>query len=155
MITNDLNPQVLLNSFSEFSTHADPLLHIHNAKDYKRALDVMEFLFDQASDSEDDPINDLMTLLAGSIGRYEARQRDVMAYDLKADAIDDGVATLRLLMNNHQLTTSDFEAEIGKKSLVSMILNGKRNLTKEHIEKLSFRFKISPALFFKSDVVTQ
>jgi len=29
-----------------------------------------------------------------------------------------------------------------------MILNGKRNLTKDHIAKLSARFNVSPALFF-------
>jgi len=149
MIANELNPKVLINSFSEFSTHAGSLLHIHHDSDYKRALGVMEFLFDKASDSEDDPTNDLITLLAGSIARYEAKQCDVMLYDKKSDALDDGVAMLRLLMDNHQLTVSCFENEIGKKSLVSMILNGKRNLTKDHIEKLSKRFGISPALFFR------
>jgi len=32
--------------------------------------------------------------------------------------------------------------------LVSMILNGKRNLTKEHITKLSQRFSLNPSAFF-------
>ena len=147
MIPNDLNPQVLLNTFSRFSA-ADPLLHIHNDKDYKRALEVMEFLFDVAGDSEDNPANDLISLLAGSVGRYEAKLRDVIAYQRKVDAMDSGVSTLRLLMDGYGLTASSLENEIGKKSLVSMILNGQRNLTKEHIAKLSDRFNVSPALFF-------
>lgn len=154
MITKDLNPQVLLQSFTDFSAQADPLLHIHGAKDYQYALVMVEFLFDKASDSEDDPINDLITLLAGSIGRYEAKQRDIRQYDAKASESDDGVSTLKLLMDNHNLKMFDFENEIGKKSLVSMILNGKRNLTKEHIEKLSKRFSVSPALFFKHGSIT-
>jgi len=33
----------------------------------------------------------------------------------------------------HIHNKQDFEKEIGKKALVSMILNGKRNLTKDHI----------------------
>jgi HTH-type transcriptional regulator/antitoxin HigA len=149
MIAKDFNPQALLQSFEDFSIQADPLLHIQDNKDYKVALATMEFLFDKASDSGDDPINDLITLLAGAIGRYEAKQRDIRQYDIKAAELDDGVSTLKLLMDNHNLKISDFEKEIGKKSLVSMILNGKRNLTKEHIEKLSARFHVTPALFFK------
>jgi integrase len=39
--------------------------------------------------------------------------------------------------------------EIGSKSLVSKILNGRgRNLTRDHIAALSKRFSVSPALFF-------
>lgn len=148
MIVNDINPQVVLRSFSDFYAHADPLLHIHNKQDYKTALEMTEFLFEKASDAEDDPANDLITLIAGSIGRYEARQQDISAYQRKADGMDSGIATLRLLMNNHGLSISDFEKEIGKKALVSMILNGKRNLTKDHIAKLSARFNVSPVLFF-------
>jgi len=55
---------------------------------------------------------------------------------------------LRVLMDQHNLTISEFKNEIGSKSLVSMILNGKRNLTKEHICKLSQRFNLNPSLFF-------
>ena len=58
------------------------------------------------------------------------------------------IAVLLLLMDQHNLTGTDFP-EIGDKSLVSRILNGKgRNLTKTHITKLSERFSINPALFF-------
>ncbi len=32
--------------------------------------------------------------------------------------------------------------------IVSEVLNGKRNLTKAHIERLSVRFGVSPAVFF-------
>jgi len=67
---------------------------------------------------------------------------------MKAADLADDVATLKFFMVNHNLNTSDFDKEIGKKSFVSMILNGKRNLTKDHIQKLSQRFCVSPALFF-------
>jgi len=148
MIIDDINPQAVLSSFSDFYIHADPLLHIHNEQDYKKALAMTEFLFDKASDAEDDPANDLITLIAGAIGRYEARQQDVIAYQRKLDGMDGGISTLKLLMQHHHLSLSDFEKEIGKKSLVSMILNGKRNLTKNHVANLAGRFHVSPALFF-------
>jgi len=51
-------------------------------------------------------------------------------------------------MEQHNLTVSGFKDEIGSKSLVSMILNGKINLTKEHIAKLSRRFSLNPVVFF-------
>ena len=37
---------------------------------------------------------------------------------------------------------------LGSESVVSEILNGHRGLNKSHIEKLSKRFKVSPAVFF-------
>jgi len=148
MMIDAINPQVVLNSFNDFYTYADPLLHIHSEQDYEQALAMMEFLFEQAPDTEGDPANDLITLIAGAIARYEAKQQKILDYQCTFDGMDGGVATLKLLMQNHHLTISDFEDEIGKKSLVSMILNGKRNLTKDHVAKLSRRFSVSPALFF-------
>ncbi len=150
MLTKDFEPQMLIQSFKSFSAQAEPVLHIHDKDSYELALTTVSFLFDKASDSKDDPTNDLITLLARAIERYELKQRDIRAYDIKASALDDGVSTLKLLMDNYHLKTSDFEKEIGKKSLVSMILNGKRSLTKQHIERLAARFGISPALFFKA-----
>ena len=51
-------------------------------------------------------------------------------------------------MKQYNLKANDLKNEIGGKSLVSMILNGKRKLTTDHIQALSNRFKISPSLFF-------
>jgi HTH-type transcriptional regulator/antitoxin HigA len=51
-------------------------------------------------------------------------------------------------MDQYQLKAEDLRNEIGNKSLVSMILNGSRNLTVDHIQALSNRFKIAPSAFF-------
>jgi len=60
----------------------------------------------------------------------------------------NGVDVLKLLMEQHHLGVADLP-EIGSKSLVSKILNGRgRNLTKDHIDALSKRFSVSPAIFF-------
>lgn len=54
---------------------------------------------------------------------------------------------LRLLIDQHGLTQSDFQQEIGGKSLVSQILSGKRSLTLGNIRALSKRFGITAAMF--------
>ena len=51
-----------------------------------------------------------------------------------------------LLANN--LRQKDLAPLLGSESVVSEVLSGRRGLNKSHIEKLSKRFKVSPALFF-------
>lgn len=43
-------------------------------------------------------------------------------------------------MKAHHLAVSDFQEEIGSKSYVSLVLNGRRKLTPTHAERLSERF---------------
>lgn len=55
---------------------------------------------------------------------------------------------IRHLMEVHGLRQKDLVDVFGTESIVSDVLNGKRDLTKDHIRKLSTRFKVSPAVFF-------
>ena len=55
---------------------------------------------------------------------------------------------LRFLMEENDLSQYDLASDFGGQPVVSDILNGKRKLTREHIERLSKRFGISPATFF-------
>jgi antitoxin component HigA of HigAB toxin-antitoxin module len=52
------------------------------------------------------------------------------------------------LMAANNLKQKDLAPLFGSESMVSEVLHGKRELNKQHIEKLSQRFKVSPALFF-------
>ncbi|WP_227876487.1 helix-turn-helix domain-containing protein [Photobacterium frigidiphilum] len=54
---------------------------------------------------------------------------------------------LRLIIDQNGLTQSDFKAEIGGKSSVSMILSGQRSMTLQHIRALSARFNIPTYMF--------
>lgn len=45
-----------------------------------------------------------------------------------------GIAVLRTLMDQYKLTISDFQDEIGSKSMASRVLNGQRQLTLNHIK---------------------
>ncbi len=58
------------------------------------------------------------------------------------------VAIIRHLMDAHCLRQKDLVDVFGTESIVSDVLNGKRDLTKEHIRRLSHRFHVSPSVFF-------
>jgi len=55
---------------------------------------------------------------------------------------------IRHLMEVHKLRQKDLADVFGTESIVSDVLNGKRDLAKEHIRRLSARFNVSPAVFF-------
>jgi len=55
---------------------------------------------------------------------------------------------IRHLMEENHLRQKDLVDVFGTESIVSDVLNGKRDLAKDHIRKLSGRFGVSPALFF-------
>ncbi len=52
------------------------------------------------------------------------------------------------LMEQHDLSQYDLAKELGGQPVVSQILSGKRRLTREHIERLSKRFGVTPATFY-------
>ncbi len=82
---------------------------------------------------------ELLTLL---IECYEEEQYSVP----KASPAD----VLRFLLERHGLRQRDLAAELGGESVVSEVLSGKRRLNTTHIEHLSRRFHVSPAVFFPS-----
>jgi len=51
-------------------------------------------------------------------------------------------------MEQHDLSQYDLAKDVGGQSVVSQILNGKRKLTRDHIERLSKRFGVTPATFY-------
>ena len=58
------------------------------------------------------------------------------------------VEVLTELMAANNLKQKDLAPLFGSESIVSEVLHGKREMNKQHIEKLSQRFNVSPALFF-------
>ncbi|MFP2505837.1 helix-turn-helix domain-containing protein [Buttiauxella gaviniae] len=110
-------------------------------KEYLEALELVEYLL------VNDPTNPLLDLVTLKISEYENTLPKIIAFREKMNAQASGIAVLRTLMDQYQLNQSDFQNEIGSKSMVSRVLSGERQLTIEHIRKLSVRFGISPALF--------
>ena len=76
----------------------------------------------------------------------------VEAYEEQNYSIPDAspVHVLRTLMEANNLRQRDLAPLLGSESIVSEVLSGKRDLNKNHIEKLSKRFGVSPAVFFGS-----
>jgi HTH-type transcriptional regulator / antitoxin HigA len=73
----------------------------------------------------------------------------IESYEEKHYAVPDAspVRVLRELISANNLRQKDLADLLGSESVVSEILSGKRELNKRQIEKLSKRFKISPAVF--------
>ena len=74
----------------------------------------------------------------------------IEAYEEEHHSIPDAspVEVLRTLMEANELRQKDLVSIFGSESIVSEVLHKKRALNKNHIEKLSKRFKVSPAVFF-------
>ncbi len=83
---------------------------------------------------------ELIELLTLLVEEFESRQFPVR----EAGPLD----IIRHLMEANGLRQKDLLDVFGTESIVSDVLNGKRELTKEHIRKLSKRFHVSPAVFF-------
>ena len=71
-------------------------------------------------------------------------------FERKSDPVPDAgpLAVLRHLMQAHHLRQKDLAGVFGAESIVSEVLHGKREMTKEQIRRLSARFGVSPAVFF-------
>jgi len=74
----------------------------------------------------------------------------IEAYEEERYSIPDAspLEVLRALMGAHDLRQKDLVLIFGSESIVSEVLHKKRCLNKTHIQKLSKRFHVSPAVFF-------
>jgi len=113
-------------------------LIIHNKHDYELAVNMLNQLLDEVGGNDKHPLYSFLEVLGIIIENYEAEH-----YDL-GDAT--GADVLKYLMQEHELRQDDLP-EIGSQGVVSEILNGKRQLNVRQIQKLSERFKVSPAVF--------
>ncbi len=116
--------------------------HIENKAEYEQSLELMNGLME---DYEHNQL--LIKVLSDSIARWEDSAQEFARFNKRVANIKASEALLQILMEQHELGVADLP-EIGSKSLVSKILHGERRLTRDHIEALSKRFGISPALFF-------
>ncbi len=118
---------------------ANTLPHvIHTEEENERCIAALEALDDRDNLSvEEERIAELLTLL---IEDFEDKN-----YALPPAS---PVEIVRHLMTANGLRQTDLLDVFGTASVVSEVLSGKRDLAKSHIEKLSHRFHVSPALFF-------
>ncbi|WP_036485776.1 type II toxin-antitoxin system HigA family antitoxin [Myxosarcina sp. GI1] len=84
--------------------------------------------------------SDYLNVLGALVFEYEQAQAPIP--DIY------GVELLKVLLEERQLRQKDLLPIFKTESIVSDILNGKRQLTVRHIQKLSEFFSLSPAVFF-------
>jgi len=74
----------------------------------------------------------------------------VEEYEAKHDPVPDAepTAIIRHLMEAHNLRQRDLLDVFGTESIVSDVLRGRRQLTKQHLRRSSTRFHVSPSVSF-------
>jgi len=137
----------IVDAYTNFLSVAQPCLIITNESEYSSALETLEQVMESASDTLDDPLNPLIDMISLAIEKYERQDIELVDFINEAEKAPADLALLRTLMSQHNLTGSDLP-EIGDKTMVSKVLNGKRELSRQAIEKLCQRFSLQPAMFF-------
>ena len=138
-----MNNELIKEHASALFSSAGFIAHIVTDADYQSALELMDDLI------EDYELhNSLIVVLSESIERWEATADEFAEFNATVDGYDEGLSTLRAIIDQHQLKAVDLKEVIGGPSLVSMILNGSRKLTTGHIQALSTKFNLTPNLFF-------
>ena len=120
-------------------TNLVPLGPITGNRDYEQRLRIMDGLLERIGADESHPLVPLLDLLAKQIEAYEVEHHQLP----EATA----AAVLRYLMEEHHLKQTDLADELGGQSVVSAILNGKRELNTRQVKALAARFNVSPAVF--------
>lgn len=114
---------------------------IHDEAAYQAVQAQVDQLLDQGELTTAE--QEYLDLLGTLIWEYEQRTEPVTNYELR------GVALLRGLIELHGLKQQDLVPIFKTKSIVSAVLNGKRQLTTEHIAKLTAFFHLPHGLFFE------
>ena len=114
---------------------------INNELELEATVAVIDGLIDlpELSPEESDYLNVLGTL--------------VFEYEQRTEPIADiyGVELLKVLITERQLRQKDLVPIFKTESIVSDILNGKRQLTLRHIQELAQFFNLSPGVFLPQE----
>lgn len=119
--------------------HRLGLSPIHNPAQYDQMVNLMNSLLDEIGDEEEHPLADLLEIVGDLIAAYEVRHFPI------SDAPPRDV--LRLLMEQNNLQQKDLAGELGSQSVVSEILNEKREINARQAKALATRFAVSPGTF--------
>lgn len=119
--------------------HIAPLLAPPRSKAaYRRLVEALDAVLDAGGADESHPLARLAGYLGDLVAEYEATHLPIREMPVRA--------FLRELMKQHGLTQKDLP-EIGAQSVVSAVLNGKRQLNVRQIGRLSARFGLPADAF--------
>ena len=109
--------------------------------DYQVTQQEIDRLLDKEALTPDE--QDYLDLLGTLVVDYETRTEDETVYELR------GIELVRALVELHDLKQRDLVPIFKTRSIASAVLNGKRALTAEHINKLATFFHLPHELFFE------
>jgi HTH-type transcriptional regulator/antitoxin HigA len=121
-----------------------PLRPIRSAADHVQAVDILADLIGRA---------DAPGLTADESDYADVLGRLVRDYDKQHSSLRQQrkltpIEALKCLMHEHDMNTIDLGRLVGGSGQASMILRGKRELSKANIRTLADRFKVNAGLFF-------
>lgn len=143
-----MNFQQLIPAYENFHSQIDSVLNIRDEDGYDEALSLLEEIMDYAGDAPGDPYGDLIDMIGRAINAYELKNDNgLKEFIAESNSLPTDITLLSVLIDQNGLTYDDLP-EIGKKSMVSQVMNQQRKLSRKAIEALSKRFGISPKMFF-------
>lgn len=107
---------------------------------YSAAIRLLMEEFGEFSSSDRDAVTQYLSTVGPLIEQYEKKE-----FPITAASPED---IFKFLLEQNNLSQYDVAKEVGGQPVVSEILRGKRRLTREHIERLSKRFGVTPATFY-------
>ena len=117
---------------------------IKTEKDYDKALERLEIIFDASPDSKEGDEAEILSLL---IENYENQYHPIEA--------PDPIEAIKIRMEEMDLKQKDLVGIIGGKSRVSEILNKKKRLTVGMIRKLEEMLHISASILVDNYQLTE
>ncbi len=121
-----------------------PLRPIRTWEDYVRAGEIYSVLADCAEDGRITAgESDYLDMLTWMIRQYDEKHSSLLKNRQKMTPLE----ALKALMEETGMNSAALGKLLGSSGLASLILNGKRGLSKAHIRKLAAHFCVSPALF--------
>jgi HTH-type transcriptional regulator/antitoxin HigA len=120
-----------------------PLRPLRSERDYDVAVGILDKLAVRAEGSLDRGEQDYLDTLTMLVEAYDREHHEIDVEDT------DPLTTLKYLMQESGMSQADLGRLLGNRALASLILNGRRQLSKSHIRKLADHFKVSPALFLQ------
>ena len=121
---------------------AFPLRRIKSEREHSEAVKILGRLMGRPDGRVTAGVRDYVDVLGGLIDDYG--QASYPALRIKHSPLE----VLKYLMEEGGLSSDDLGKILGNKTAASLVLNGKRELSKSHIRRLSEYFKVDAGLFF-------
>lgn len=118
-----------------------PLRAIRNDRDNTAAGRVLTRLLGRRIPPLSDGENQYLDALLELTRAYESRTHPIHFEKMSP------IEAVRYLMEQNTMTVADLGRVLGNKTAASLVLSGKRELSKRHIRRLAERFKVDPGLF--------